>query len=145
MENTQVKPTEQELLEYAITCCYEASRHINNIPQTIKCEVNSWPNNDKEYNHTFCKKYEIDLSQALKRAEEDFKEEPTNIFEHIKTEVTSEYMSCLWKSWQFIHDYLDEHEKVKELTIILPLQCTTFWLNRITFKTVFAFEFEEAK
>ena len=143
MENTSEKPTEQELLEYAITCCYEVSRYINNTPHTMKCEVNSWTDNDREYNHTFCQKYEIDLSKVLKQAEEDFKEEPTNIFEHIKSEVTGEYMSCLWKSWQFIHDYLDEHKNVKELTIILPLQCTEFWLKTAYFKTVFAFEFEE--
>lgn len=143
MENTSEKPTEQELLEYAISCCYEVSRYINNIPNTMKCEVNSWTNNDREYNHAFCQKYEIDLSKVLKQAEEDFREEPTNIFEHIKNEVTGEYMSCLWKSWQFIHDYLDEHEKVKELTIILPLQCTKFWLKTAYFKTVFAFKFEE--
>ena len=145
MENPSEKPTEQELLEYAITCCYEVSRYINNIPNTMKCEVSSWTNNDREYNHAFCQKYEIDLSKVLKQAEEDFKEEPTNIFEHIKSEVTGEYMSCLWKSWQFIHDYLDEHENVKELTIILPLQCTKFWLKTAYFKTVFAFELEETK
>ena len=145
MENTVEKPTDQELLEYAISCCYEVSRYINNTPHTMKCEVSSWTDNDKEYNHTFCQKYEIDLSKVQKQAEEDFREEPTNIFEHIQTEVTGEYMSCLWKSWQFIHDYLDEHKNVKELTIILPLQCTEFWLNRVTFTTVFAFELEEEK
>ena len=113
---------DNELAKY----CFYVHSFVSSIPFSTKYEITQCASSKKEYTHTFCREYELDLTE-MKTAQD----------------VENKYLEFLRDSWKCMDAYVKGHEEITKAVILMMPQCHTVFLGKAYFRMVVAFEIEQ--